>query len=243
MLNFGSLSRNERRAATKLAKELVRTVPAAQNADEPLSIRGALSTAFMKPENVIGALVYTDLEGNWWGDVVLRKGKKKCFQMGSREEPPLQSCEDALECVKNLIASIKATREHPIVQEFRERGFDPEQIELLRVRHEKFGCRWVLLDEKQILSGAKAFAELVEREFGGVVDKLEQARAVILRVAPQFAVDPVFLRPAGGNDEQEGEVQSLHFAAAFLMRNGILNVDRDTNSETISDQPPARWFH
>jgi hypothetical protein len=150
MLNFRSLSRNERRAATKLAKELLRTVPAAQNADEPLSIRGALSTAFMKPENVIGALVYTDLEGNWWGDVALRKGKRKCFQMGSREEPPLQSCEDALECVKNLIASIKATREHPIVQEFRERGFDPEQIELLRVRHEKFGCRWVLLDEKQI---------------------------------------------------------------------------------------------
>ena len=85
-------------------------------------------------------------------------------------------------------------REHPLVQEFRERGFDPERVELLRVGHEKFGYRWVLLDENQIVTGAEAFAESVERKFGGVVDMLEQARTVILRTAPQFATDPVFLR-------------------------------------------------
>lgn len=59
MLNYKDLSRHDRRAARRLAKELLRTVPAAQEPDEPRSIRGALSTAFMKPENVIGALVYT----------------------------------------------------------------------------------------------------------------------------------------------------------------------------------------
>ena len=60
MLDYGSLSRHNRRAAKNLAKELLRTVPAAQEAAGPCSIRGKLSTAFMKPENVIGALVYTD---------------------------------------------------------------------------------------------------------------------------------------------------------------------------------------
>jgi hypothetical protein len=104
-------------------------------------IRGALSTAFMKPENVIGALVYTDGNGNWWGDVVLNKGRDKYCQMGSEEEAPLQSYDDALEHVKAVIASIKAMREHPLVQEFRRNGIDPERVELLRVGHEKFGHR------------------------------------------------------------------------------------------------------
>jgi hypothetical protein len=241
MLDYANLSRHERRAATKLAKELLRTVPAAQKPKEPTSIRGALSTAFMKPENVIGALVYTDGDGNWWGDVVLNKGKK-CLQMGTPEESPVQSHEVALERVKELIASIKAMREHPLVQELREKGFDPEQVELLRVRHEHFGHRWVLLDEKQILMGAEAFAELIEPKFEGVVDKFEQARTVILQTAPQFATDPVFLGPTEDNDEQEGAIQLLHCAAAFLLRNGIINVDQDNteanfcfpNSETIS---------
>ena len=85
MLDYRSLSRHDRRAAKKLAKELLRTVPAAQEPDGPRSIRGALSTAFMKPENVIGALVYSDGNGNWWGDVVFNKGEK-CFQMGTQEE-------------------------------------------------------------------------------------------------------------------------------------------------------------
>ena len=84
MLDYRSLSRHDRRAAKKLAKELLRTVPAAEKpiSEEQCSIRGALSTAFMKPENVIGALVYSDGNGNWWGDVVFNKGEK-CFQIGS----------------------------------------------------------------------------------------------------------------------------------------------------------------
>ena len=140
MLNYKSLSRHDRRAARKLAKELLRTVPAAQEPEEPLSIRGALSTAFMKPENVVGALVYTDGNGHWWGDVVLRKGAKY-HVMGTPDEAPLQSVDHALEHLKDLIADIKAMREHPLVQEFRRNGIDPERVELLRVGHEKFGHR------------------------------------------------------------------------------------------------------
>ena len=223
MLDYGSLSRHERRAAKKLAKELLRTVPAAQEPEGPRSIRGALSTAFMKPENVIGALVYTDGNGNWWGDVVFNKGEK-CFQMGTQEEAPARSYDDALGYVKAVIAYVKAMREHPLVQEFRERGFDPERVELLRVGHEKFGHRWVLLDDTRILKASEAFAEFVERK--GVVDKLEEARTVILQTAPQFATDPVFLGPSDDNDEQEGAIQLLYCAAAFLLRCGIVNVDQ-----------------
>lgn len=36
----------------KLAKHLLRTVPAAQNPEEPNSIRGALTTGFMKPKKL-----------------------------------------------------------------------------------------------------------------------------------------------------------------------------------------------
>ena len=244
MLNYESLSRNERRAATKLARKLLRTVPAAPNLEGFSSIRWALNTAFMKPENVIGALIYTDGNGNWWGDVVLNKGGK-CLQIGTPGEFPAQSREDALGCVKHLIADIKATREHPLVQDIREQGFDPERIELLRVRHEQFGERWVLLDDDQISMGAEAFAEFVERKFEGAVDKVEQAREVILQTAPQFATDLEFLQLANDNDEQKAAILLLHCAAAFLLSNGIINVDQDTteanfclpNSETISQRP------
>ena len=130
----------------KLAKELLRTVPAAQKPSKAVSIRGALITAFMKPENVIGALVYTDGNGNWWGDVVLNKGKKY-LQMGSEEEAPLRSYDDAYEHVKAVIAAIKAQREHPLVEEFfRKNGFDPERVELLASDTKSSatdGCLWM----------------------------------------------------------------------------------------------------
>ena len=73
-----------------------------------------------------------------------------------------QSYDDALEHVKAVIAYIKAMREHPFVQELREKGCDPEQVELLRVGHEKFGHRWVIMDDDQIRTGAEAFAAYVE---------------------------------------------------------------------------------
>jgi hypothetical protein len=228
----------------ELAKELLRAVPAAAEADGPCSIRGALCTAFMKPENVIGALVYTDGNGNWWADVVLNKGEKY-LQMGSQEEAPLRSYDDALEHVKGVIAYIKAMREHPLVQEFREKGCDPERVELLRIGHAKFGHRWMILDDDQIRTGAEAFVAYVADKFPGAVDTLEKARTVILQTAPQFATDSAFLGPTEDNDEQGSAIQLIHYAAAFVLRCGIQNVDQDTinadrsffNREMISEQP------
>lgn len=113
------------------------------------------------------------------------------------------------------------------------------------MRHEKFGHRWVLLDDNQILTGAEAFVAYVEDKFAGEVDKLQQARTVILQMAPQLSTHPVFLRPTNDNGEQEGAIQLLYDASAFLLRCGIGNVGQDTteanffcpNSEMILQQP------
>jgi hypothetical protein len=227
LVAYGSLSRNERQAARKLAKELLGSVPAAQKTDESGSLREAVSTAFMKPENVIGALVYTDGNGNWWGDVVFKKGERR-YQTGTQEGAPARSYDDALEHVKSMMAHIKAMRDDPLVQEFRDRGFDPERVELLRVRHKKFGQRWVLLKDDQIWSGAEAFVAHIEKKSLGVVDKLEQARTIIVQTAPQFATNAWFLLPAADdNDEKKDALELLYYAAAFLLSCGILNVDED----------------
>ena len=142
---------------------------------------------------------------------------------------------------RNFIGSIKML----LVQKFHERVFDPERFELLRVGHEKFGYRWVILDNERIWSGAKAFVTYIEDKFPGAVDEVGQARTVILQTAPQFATNPLFLLPAGDKDKEEGVIQLLYYAAAFLLRCGIQNVDQDAaeanfglrNSEMISEQP------
>ena len=134
-----------------------------------------------------------------------------------------------------------------LVQKFHERVSDPERFELLRVGHEKFGYRWV--HNERIWSGAEAFVSYIGDKFPGAVDKVGQARTVILQTAPQFATNRWFLLPAGDKDkdkdEEEGVIQLLYYAAAFLLRCGIQNVDQDAaeanfglrNSEMISEQP------
>ena len=101
------------------------------------------------------------------------------------------------------------------------------------------------MDDNEIRTGAEAFVAYVEDKFPGVVDTLEKARTVMLQTAPQFATDPVFLKLPDGHDGEEGAIQLTAYAAAFLLRCGILNVDQDTtktnfglpNSETISRRP------
>jgi hypothetical protein len=146
-----------------------------------------------------------------------------------------------------MIAYVKAMREHPLVQEFREKGIDLERVELLRVGLAKCGCRWVIMDDDQIRTGAEAFVKYVKDKMPVVVDKVEQARKVILEAAPRFA-DYEFLQLSDdqdGEEEEEGEFQLLQEAAAFLLRCGIVNVDQDTtetnyglaDSETILQRP------
>jgi hypothetical protein len=118
-----------------------------------------LTSAFLKPENVVAAFTYSDGDGNWWGDVVFRKGQGM-FQWGVPERERCCSEQEALASLKSTIAEIKATREDPLVAQLRAVGTDLESVELLRVYHEQFGYRWVILDANDISKGAEVLAEV-----------------------------------------------------------------------------------
>jgi hypothetical protein len=162
-LHYTSLSPKERRLAKRSAKMLLRTVPPAEISKGPSSFRGALYTAIMKPENVIAAFFYGDGNGHWWGDVVLKEGSK-FLQVGTPEDKPHCSADEALETIKNTISQIKVTREHPIVQKCRDMGIDAQTLHVLRVQHEEHGCRWVVMDGKRTEREAKSYVDFFKRK-------------------------------------------------------------------------------
>src|SRR5262249_12640282 len=159
------------------ADELLRTVPVAQ---EPFSKEPDL---FNQPENVVGALVYS-CNDSWEGNVIVKSGEYY-FTFCSREE--LRSREDALQHVKAIIASINRNAEHPVVQKLRDRRIDLQQVELLRVKHEKFGQRWLILDDAQISAGFDAFVAYAGDTMPDVPDTHDLARTIVLHTAPRFA--------------------------------------------------------
>ena len=89
-------------------------------------------------------------------------------------------------------------------------------------------------------TGAEAFVAYVEDKFPGVVSALEKARTVVLQTAPHFATDPVFLQLPDGHDGDEGAIQLMYHAAAFLLRCGILNVDQDTTETNFGGRTVKR---
>ena len=236
-LAYDTLSKTERRAARKLANKLLRTVPAANQPAIPGTLRGALSTSYTKPENVIAALVYCDDDGNWWGDIVLRKGDG-WIQMGTAARKPLRSRELALQALRQTIAVIKAMHEDPIVQRVRDIGLDPQQIGMLRVHHQAFGCRWVVFEENEIATMADYFAKFLQRDGAEHsqlikafnVDHREAARWMILDAAPGFATDPQLLLPPDDSEERKRAFDLLYHAAAYLLWRGIQNIDDRDNS-------------
>ena len=76
------------------------------------------------------------------------------------------SYDDALEHVKAADRRHKgnartSTRGRASQKRLRSR----REVELLRVGHEKFGHRWVLMDDSQIQTGPEAFVAYVEDKF------------------------------------------------------------------------------
>lgn len=232
MLEYQSMSRRQRRDAQKLAKELLQTTPPASEPLEPMSLVAELATAFMKPENVVAAIVYGDGNGNYFGDVVLKKGTR-LLQKGALDGSPLASPEEAFASIRQLLGQIKAMREHPIVAVFREKWGDPDLVELLRVEHEEFGYRYVYLQQNQIPEAAKAFASffelnkdrIVEANNGCTVDALQLARDEIIDLSPDFASRSYLLGPSDLSPETERKIGLLHYAAAYLFANGVIKVD------------------
>ena len=233
---YETLPQQDRRAAEKLAKKLLRTTPAAPRREFSGTVRDALDTAFIKAENVVAALVYEQGNGTWWSDVVFRKGKYK-LQQGV----PCGSKQQALSCLKSQIAEIKATREHPLVADFRSRGIEFEAFLWLGVRHKEFGYKYVQCHIDEIRSEALKFlgrhriVEIMGEAGKPYAEKM--ARETVLRYAPDFASDDVLLEPPAGTDKSEDAIKSWREAASFLLARGFTDIDdRDDETDVIDER-------
>jgi hypothetical protein len=211
------LPRAERRAAQKFAKKLLRTVPALRDPDQPASLRGALDTAALKAENVMAARVYPDTENQWWCEVILRRGDGIALL---RNDRPLPRRDQAVTCLEHYIGSIKGAQEHPLVSEFRKLGIDPERVEMLRVRHDSFGVRWVVVPTNEISTRARAFAEQMELLNGPRVDKQMLACIAVYELAPKFVAGPLLLAADSNSETAKEQFEHYLDAAAFALEHG-----------------------
>jgi len=226
--DYYDLPPKDRRAAKELAKELLRSVaPRSQTGRATGSVRGALLTAVMKPENVEAVLIYDDGQGNWWGDLVLRHASG-ITQYGIHEESPVKSYGEALDFIKSEVAHIKSKiEEHPIAQQCRQMGIDPAEVHLLSVIHPDVGCRWIVsIGNAEITEGAKTFEVL----FSEHKEPLAYiARQLLLGIPREYITDSYFLVP-----RELGSVGGLMYRAAdYVIENGVRNV----RSKDILDTP------
>jgi hypothetical protein len=237
--HYELLPRAERRAAEKYAKKLLRTVPALRDPDQPVWLRGALGgvtgTAVLKAENVVAARVYPDTGNQWWCEVILRRGDGIALL---RNDTPLPRRDHAVTCLEHYIGRIKGAQEHPLVSEFRKLGIDPERDEMLRVRHNSFGVRWVIVPTNEISTRARAFAEQVELENGPRVDKLTVAFIALYELAPKFLAGPRLLEVDSNSETDKDHFDYYLNAAAFALEHGartIYDPSEEPNSADLHD--------
>jgi hypothetical protein len=244
--DYTQLTRAERRRAEKYAKKLLQTVPALQDPDQPVSLRGAVDTAILKAENVMAARVFPDAENQWFCEVILRRGDGL---RPARNGMPFPGRDEAVACLEHCIGSIKGTQEHPVVNQFRKLGIDPERIELLRVQHDSFGERWMIVPTTEISTRATAFAEKVELENGPGVDKLAMAFIFLHESAPAFATDPLLLATVSDCEVSKEWFNRCLDAAAFALKYGartIYNIRKEQKFADLHESdfgPPASYFH
>ena len=235
MTVYENLPQRDRRAAEKLAKTLLRNTRVGPKSEFSGTLRDALDTAFMKPENVVAALVYDEGNGSWRSDVVFQKGKynvQRGISCGSRQQ--------ALSCLESQIANIKATCEHPAVADYRRRGVEPNEVLLLGVRHKQFGYRYVERYIDEIQSEGLEFL----RKHGIAPSESEiaikyaarLASDTVLLYAPEFATDDPLLRPPAGTDMSADEIALWWEAASFLLVGDIADIRDWTETDIIYER-------
>jgi hypothetical protein len=182
--HYTSLPKADRLSAQKLAKELLQSIPAAEEPLEFDTPAQALYTAFVKAEKLIAVLIYRDGKNEGWcGDLVFPK-LKGVTQIRVTGALPLKSYQAALERVSGMIAAIKATKEHPIVAKIRDRGFDPQDTVLFEVQYGN-GYGWLFLSETQIPTLAKSFSNhVIPLRGNSLANRIECARMIVLDLTP-----------------------------------------------------------
>jgi hypothetical protein len=201
----------------------------------------------MKPENVIGVLVYGDQHGHWWGDVVLENKKSgKTVNVGTVDREPAHSQDEAMKQVEGVIAMIKAAREDPIVQQCRDLGIDPDSLLLLRVKATVEGndsYRWVLMTKTQcerealnffnanflkgtapLQSDREAAQFCKENKMAPGLESLERARQAVFEHAAELPINPRAILLSGTIEVYNWPAPAFQ-AAAYLLRNGVENID------------------
>jgi hypothetical protein len=205
--DYRTLSKKERRAAKKLANELiVSTAPCGIFALEALPEipNGAVCSAIMQPENIEGILVYSDGGKNWWGDVVFRRGNDY-IQIGTPQTKPKSSYEVALEYPRKVISIIKLIKETGVARELRESGYDPSIFNVLEI-HSLGRIVYIPCLFDRIGSNADLFDERMNAwNQAKMIEKLEAADASVLKQFRRY-VD------SRGNIQYEG----LNFGAIGL---------------------------
>jgi hypothetical protein len=239
MTVYENLPQRDRLAAEKLAETLLRSTPAGPKSEFSGTLRDALDTVFMKPENVVAAFVYAEGDGSWLSVIVVQKGKhivQRYITCDSREQ--------AFCCLESQIANIKATCEHPAVADFRRRGVEPNGLVWLGVRHKQFGYRYV----ERYIDGIQAEALEFLRKHGlaDIADEalrrealqhaVRLARDTVLLHAPEFATDDPLLRPPAGTDKSADEITLWREAASLLLVAEIADIDDGIETDIIYER-------
>jgi hypothetical protein len=141
-----------------------------------------------------------------------------------QNDRPLPRRDQAVTCLEHYIGSIKGTQEHPLVGEFRKLGVDPERVEMLRVRHNSFGARWVIVPNNEVSTRAEAFAKQAESDNGPRVDKLKLALFILYDWAPKFVAGPFLLAADSNSDTAKESFGDYLDAAAFALQHGLQTV-------------------
>jgi hypothetical protein len=203
------------------------------------TLRDALDTAFIKPENVVAAFVYDEGNGSWRSVVVFRKGKHN-IQRGIS----CDSVDEACSCLGSQIANVKATCEHPAVGDFRRRVIEPNGLVWLGVHHKQFGYRYV----ERYIDGIQAEALEFLKKQGLAEDMPETlqqeallyaarlARDTVLLYAPEFATDDPVLRPPAGTDKSADEIALWQEAASYLLVGEAADIDDEIETDIIYER-------
>lgn len=160
-----TLSENGRRSAERLAEHLLQTTTpeAGFNAIEfceRMSIREALNSPFMKPHNVVGALV-SGSESRWWCDIFFRT-PDYISSLGLREDSPANTREEAESSLRKLMGNLPVMQEHPIVHECRKRGLAPEAVWCLKIYRTNEQCKLVFREKGQVQLEREEFMQQFE---------------------------------------------------------------------------------
>jgi hypothetical protein len=165
----------------------------------------------------VAARVYSDNGKQWWCEVILCRGDGIALL---RNDRPLPKRDQAVTCLKHYIGGIKGAQEHPLVTEFRKLGIGAERVDTLRVRHDSFGVRWVIVPTNEITTRAKRFAEQVEILNCPHVTKQFLAFIALYEPAPKFVAGPLLLAADSNSETSKQQFEHYLDAAAFALEHG-----------------------